>query len=86
MGKCAQDTVLVAGALFSISTCCCFKQLVCHDVNERPTPTCTALAHCCTIFLCHLDLEMYMIDIDIQISISERSSGWATNYVGVDVQ
>ena len=23
-----------------------------------------------------------MIDIDIQISISERSSGWVTNYVG----
>ena len=48
------------------------------------------VAHRCTIFLCHLDLEIYMIDIDIQISIymididiqiliSERSSGWATN-------
>ena len=35
------------------------------------------VAHRCTIFLCHLDLEM--IDIYIQISISERSSGWATN-------
>ena len=36
-------------------------------------------AHRCTIFLCHLDLEIQMIDIDIQISISERTSGWATN-------
>ena len=37
------------------------------------------LAHHCTIFLCHLDLEIKMIDIDIQISTSERSSDWATN-------
>ena len=48
------------------------------------------LAHRCTIFLCHLDLEMYQyisiyqylyFYIYIQISISERSSGWVTNYV-----
>ena len=32
------------------------------------------VAHCCTIFLGHLG-----IDIEIQISISERSSGWAIN-------
>ena len=39
------------------------------------------LAHCCTIFLkSHLGIEIYMIDIEIQISISERSSDWAINY------
>ena len=32
----------------------------------------TTSAHCCAIFLGHLG-------IDIQISISERSSGWAIN-------
>ena len=38
------------------------------------------LAHCCTIFLkSHLGIEIYMIDIEIQISISERSSDWAIN-------
>ena len=41
---------------------------------------CLYLAHRCTIFLCHLYLEIQMIDVYIQISISERSSGWATNY------
>ena len=47
--------------------------------NQSTTAhSCELLAHRCTIFLCHLDLEM--IDIDIKISISERSSGWATNY------
>ena len=34
------------------------------------------VAHCCAIFLGHLGTE---IDKDIQISISERSSGWAIN-------
>ena len=33
------------------------------------------ISHCCTIFLGHLG-----INIEIQISISERSSGWAINY------
>ena len=35
----------------------------------------TSIAHCCTIFIGHLG-----IDIEIQISISDRSSGWAINY------
>ena len=37
------------------------------------------IAHCCAIFLGNLGIEM-MNDMDIQISISERSSGWAINY------
>ena len=38
------------------------------------------LAHCCTIFLKSSGYRNMMIDIEIQISISERSSGWAINY------
>ena len=40
---------------------------------NQPT---SLLAHWCAIFLGHLD-----IDIEIQISISERSSSWAINYI-----
>ena len=36
------------------------------------------IAHCCTIFLKSSGYRN-MIDIEIQISISERSSGWAIN-------
>ena len=54
------------------------KKVVC--VRDHLRRVSCMLAHRCTIFLCHLDLE---IDIDIQISISEKSSGWATNYMHV---
>ena len=53
---------------------------LCFSSFSPTTSLSPPLAHRCTIFLCHLNLEIYMIDIDIQISISERSSGWATNY------
>ena len=55
------------------------------DQNFQNVAGGVRVAHRCTIFLCHLDLEILMIDIDIQISISERSSGWATNYCNIEV-
>ena len=39
------------------------------------------LAHCCTIFLKSSGYRN-IYNIEIQISISERSSGWAINYCG----
>ena len=56
---------------------------VCETCSQHPWARAQAmldkqytgrLAHCCTIFLGHLGIY-----IEIQISISERSSGWAIN-------
>ena len=41
------------------------------------------VAQGCTIFL--KSLKYSMIDIEIQISISERSSGWAINYPHIEL-
>ena len=45
-----------------------------EEENKTLVEDVVLLAHCCAIFLCHLG-----IDIEIQVSTSERSSGWAIN-------
>ena len=51
----------------------------CQDLN--PSVLHSFLAHRCTIFLCHLDLEIQKYrNTEIQMTI-QRSSIWAINYL-----
>ena len=66
-----EENKLIIITIYLIISC-----LHCFFADFSSSP---CLAHCCTIFLKSSGYRNMMIDIEIQISISERSSGWTTN-------